>query len=98
MSEPYMSDEPTDRLTHLTVEMFGCLDREENDDVRAIVFLTDADRGGIQMQGYDDAIAGMAELFVHMAAVFEANGQKLMLMNEDGMLMLGGPGDEEKDR
>jgi hypothetical protein len=53
------------------------LERPENDDVRAIVFLNDHERGGIQMHGYEDTNEGMADLFVHMKAVFQSMGGDL---------------------
>lgn len=85
--------EPHDRLTHLTVEMTEPLERPENSDVKAIVFLNDEKMGGIQIHGYDaDIPAAMTDLLVHMSQIFKANGQRLMLMNEDGMTMLDSAG------
>jgi len=72
-----MSDTPVDRLTRLSVEMTAVLELPENADVQAIVFLSDAKSGGIQMHGYDNVADGMAALFVHMKAVFQAMGKDL---------------------
>lgn len=69
--------EPHDRLTHLCAEMTTVLDRPENGDVRAIVMLNTDDRGGIQTHGYTDDTEAMAELFVHMQAIFRAAGKEL---------------------
>jgi hypothetical protein len=70
-------DEPFDRLTHLSVEMTVPLETPENKDVRAIVFLSDEYRSGIQLHGYDDPAEAMAELFVHMKAIFQSMGKDL---------------------
>jgi hypothetical protein len=78
--EPVQSDEPIDRLTRMCAEMTVPLERPENDDVKAIVFLNDAKRGGIQMHGYEDTNEGMADLFVHMQAVFQSMGADLQFI------------------
>lgn len=70
-------DGPVDRLTGLCAEMTTVLDRAENADVKAIVFLRDEERGGIQLHGYDSHGKAMAELFLHMKAVFASMGQEL---------------------
>jgi len=70
-------DHPVDRLTELCAEMTTPLDRPENEDVKAIVFLHDEGRGGIQLHGYDSQAEAMAELFVHMKAVFASMGKDL---------------------
>ena len=75
--QPVVSDEPMDRLTRLCVEMTAPLEKPENDDVKAIVFLNDARTGGIQLHGYDDSATAMAELFVHMKAMFASVGKDL---------------------
>lgn len=69
--------EPVDRLTGLCAEMTEPLDREENGDVKAIVFLQDGERSGIVMHGYEDQVEGMADLFVHMKAIFQGMGRDL---------------------
>jgi hypothetical protein len=71
------SDKPIDRLTGLCAEMTPVLDRPENADVRAIVFLNDEQCGGIQVHGYDDMSTAMAELFIHMRAMFRSMGKDL---------------------
>jgi len=70
-------DHPVDRLTELCAEMTTPLDKSENDDVKAIVFLNDGERGGIQLHGYDSQAEAMAELFLHMKAVFQSMGKDL---------------------
>jgi hypothetical protein len=71
------SDQPIDRLTGLCAQMTPILNQPENADVRAIVFLNDASHGGIQMHGYEDSATAMAELFVHMRAIFRSMGKEL---------------------
>ena len=71
------SFEPIDRLTRLTVEMTTPLDLPENDDVKAIIFLQDGKRAGIQIHGYDDQNEAMADLFIHMKAIFQSVGKDL---------------------
>jgi len=81
MSDPIndvtTSDQPFNRLTKLAAQMTELLDAPENADVKAIVFLNDSEGGGIQLSGYDDQIEAMAELFVHMKAVFNSMGKDL---------------------
>jgi hypothetical protein len=74
---PFQSHEPHDRLTHLTVRMTECLDEPANSDVKAIVFLSDTRLGGIQVHGYDDLTEAMADLFMHMKAVFNSMGKDI---------------------
>jgi hypothetical protein len=83
-----MGDVPFDRLTELTVEMSEPLNTAENADVRGIIFLQDGERGGIQMFGYDDIGSGMAALFVHMKAIFEAQGKSFGVMTDQGFMLM----------
>jgi hypothetical protein len=71
------SEEPFDRLTRLTVQMTEPLEQSENDDVQAIIFLHDGERSGIQIHGYDDTHDAMADLFIHMKAIFKSMGKDL---------------------
>ena len=66
-----------DRLTGLCDEMRTPLLRPENDDVKAIVFLRDRERGGIVLHAYDDETEAMAELFLHIKAVFNSIGKDI---------------------
>lgn len=73
--------EPHDRLTRLCAAMTDALDAHpERGDEKCIVFLqSEADkRGGLQMHGYDDDSEALADLFMHMRAIFAANGKTLM--------------------
>lgn len=94
MAEERLSDEPVDKLTRLTAVMTSALeaDPEYNDNVRAIIMLDDGKRGGIQLHGYEDATAGIADLLAHLRAIFRANGKRMdiVFMDEDGMDTVGG--------
>lgn len=54
-------------------------DAESQDGDKAIVMLDDGKRGGIVLHGYDDDVAAMADLLTHLKAIFEANGQTLVI-------------------
>jgi hypothetical protein len=81
--EDYRGAEPRDRLTRLCAAMTEALDAHpERGDEKCIVFLQSpsSGRGGIQLHGYEDDSEAMAELFVHMKAIFESNGKELHIL------------------
>ena len=70
--------EPHDRLTRLCAAMTDALEAQPGtDDVKAIVMLQDAERGGLQVHGYEDQVEAMVDLLGHLQAIFEANGKTL---------------------
>jgi len=71
----HSSDQPFDRLTQLADDITHALDHEPG--VKGMVFLTDGDRSGIKMSGYEDPIEGAVDLFMHMKAMFNAAGKDL---------------------
>lgn len=73
-------DGPVDRLTELCAVMTDALDAalEAGEEPKCIVFLQDGQRGGLQMHGYDDDTEAIADLFMHLKAIFEANGKTLL--------------------
>ncbi len=75
------SDEPMDPLTELCAQMTSVLDEPENEGIKAIVFLTNKDRSGIQLAGYDDTAEAMADLFIHMKAMFQSMGKDLQFVS-----------------
>jgi hypothetical protein len=81
MSQEQRTVEPHDRLTRLCAAMTDALDAHpERGDEKCIVFLdskTDM-RGGLQLHGYDDDMEAMTDLFMHLRAIFRANGRDLM--------------------
>ena len=83
MSAKRTEDRPHDRLTRMCDAMVETMDlhpeRQEGD--RAIVMLTCDESSGIVLHGYQDDSEAVAELFVHLAALFfEANGKRLMVV------------------
>jgi hypothetical protein len=74
----HRNTEPTDRLTRLCAAMTDALDAHpERGEEKCIVFLQDGKIGGLQMHGYDDDKEAVADLFIHLRAIFRANGQDL---------------------
>jgi len=85
------ADQPFTRLTRLCQSMTDALDdaleaeREEHrgdpeanlTPVKAIVFLEDDEKAGIQIRDYEDSVQAMAALFMHMKAIFQASGRDL---------------------
>lgn len=70
--------EPHDHLTRLCAAMTDALEAQPGSEgVKAVVMLDDGERGGIQLHGYDDDTDAMVDLFVHLRAIFNANGKEL---------------------
>lgn len=73
--------DPHDRLTRLCAAMTDALDAHpERGDEKCIVFLQDSERGGLQLHGYEDDTEAIRDLFLHLRAVFKANGKELRFM------------------
>ncbi|HEY1437346.1 MAG TPA: hypothetical protein VGG82_07575 [Casimicrobiaceae bacterium] len=74
--------EPHDRLTRIADRLLAVVeaDLEYRDGDKCIVFMDDGKRGGIGIHGYDSDVDAMADLLVHLKAIFEANGKTLMVM------------------
>jgi hypothetical protein len=92
MSHPMTrrSHVPIDRLSELADKMMKVLDAPENGDVQAMVFLHDRKSGTIGIHGYDGEeadIDAMADLIVHLKAVFAMHGKSLdvMSLDDDGI-------------
>lgn len=80
MADERRTYEPHDRLTRLCAAMTDALDAHpERGDEKCIVFLQDSERGGIQLHGYQDDTDAMVDLFLHLRAIFRANGKDLQL-------------------
>lgn len=80
---PTRTTQPHDRLTRLCAAMTVALEAHpERGDEKCIIFLDSKaeERGGLQLHGYEDDIEAMVNLFMHMRAVFRANGKELMLV------------------
>lgn len=74
--------EPHDRLTRVCDAMVGALEAhpESAEGDKCIVFLTDDEYGGMVLHGYDDDAEAMADLLMHIKALFQANGKEFILM------------------
>jgi hypothetical protein len=73
------SSTPQDRLTRICNAMIATFNQhgEKRDVDRAIVFLVDEVKGGIGIAGYEDDNDALADLLVHLRAIFHARGQDL---------------------
>jgi hypothetical protein len=72
--------EPHDRLTRLCAAMTDALDAHpERGPEKCIVFLQDEERGGLVLHGYEDDSEAIADLLLHLRAIFRANGKQLLL-------------------
>jgi hypothetical protein len=74
--------EPHDKLTRLCAVMTAALeaDPDYTDEIKCMVFLDDGKRGGLQLHNYNNDTEAMADLFVHLTAIFEANGKKMIVV------------------
>jgi hypothetical protein len=94
VSGEYRTSEPHDRLTRLCAAMTEALDAaleqeaastvpSKRDDLttpKCIVFLQDDQRGGLQLHGYEDDTEALADLFLHLRAIFRSQGKDLNFM------------------
>lgn len=72
------TDGPHDRLTRLCEAMTDALDAHpERGEEKCIVFLQDAERGGLQLHGYEDETEAVVDLFIHLRAIFRSQGKEL---------------------
>ncbi len=73
---------PPNRLGRIGDAMTKTFDAhpELRGDDKCIVFLDANDQGGIVMSGWDDDTEAMAALFVHLQAIFRANGRDLQFV------------------
>jgi hypothetical protein len=80
--EPHRTEEPHDRLTRICDAMTNTFDAhpEHQSDDKCIVFLDGDNRGGLVLHGYDDDMEAMVNLFMHLRAVFRANGKDLEII------------------
>lgn len=88
MSDVHVTAEPDERLTILADQITECLKEPENADIAAIILLNDADRHGIKIVGFKDTAEAIAEMMMHLNAVFKAAGKKLTLIDEEGAVIL----------
>jgi hypothetical protein len=80
MADERRTAQPHDRLTRMCAAMTDVFEAhaEHREGDKCIVFLDDGERGGMVLHGYDSDIDAMADLFMHLKALFKANGKELM--------------------
>ena len=74
--------EPHDRLTRLCDAMTDALVASPDyaDTVKCAIFLDDGNRGGLVLFGWEDDATAVAHLFAHLRAIFNANGQEMLVV------------------
>lgn len=79
MADVKRTADPHDRLTRMCDEAIRAFEThpEHREDDKCIIFLDDGKRGGIVLHGYDDDTDAMVDLFMHLRAIFRANGKEL---------------------
>lgn len=77
--KPERNTEPVDGLGQLADLMLREL-RLHDESARCVVFLENDLRCMTALDGWDSDTDAVAAVFAHMAAVFEANGKKLMVV------------------
>lgn len=72
---------PHDRLTRMCDAAIQAFEGhpEYRDGDKCIVFLNDGKRGGLVLHGYDDDADAVADLLLHLRAIFRANGKDLQI-------------------
>jgi hypothetical protein len=80
MADERRTAQPHDRLTRMCAAMTDVFEAhaEYREGDKCIVFLDDGERGGMVLHGYDNDVDAMADLFMHLKALFKANGKELM--------------------
>jgi hypothetical protein len=77
------SGDPHDRLTRIGDRLITALeaDPEYQDDTLVAMLANDQERRrGTAIYGFESDSDAIAEMFVHLAALFEANGQMLRIV------------------
>lgn len=81
MSNVKRTPEPHDRMTRMCDAAITTFEThpEHRDGDKCIVFLDDGKRAGIVLHGYTSDVDAMADLLIHLKAIFEANGKTLQV-------------------
>ena len=75
------NEQPVDELGDLADYMLKAMEKiSGGEKVRAVVFVENNERCMTALHGWDSDLDAIAAVFAHMAAVFEANGKKLMVV------------------
>jgi hypothetical protein len=90
MPDGVRSHEPVDRMTRLCATMTDALeaDPEYSDDIKCCVFMHSGRRSGLVLHGYEQDSEAIADLLIHLKAIFKSNGKRLdlMFMDENGVI------------
>jgi Asp/Glu/hydantoin racemase len=88
------TSQPHDRLTRICAAMTDTFNAhpEHAPSDRCMVFITDRQRNGLVLEGYDDDTEAMVDLLMHLQAIFRANGKDLdiIAVPEDASGVTGG--------
>jgi hypothetical protein len=85
MSGEMRTTEPHNRLTRLCEAMTDALDAHpERGSEKCVVFLQDGDQGGLILHGYDDDVDAMADLLLHIRAIFRSHGKEMFILPMGG--------------
>ena len=83
MGDVHRETEPFDRLTRITNRMLSVAEADPEWDAgdKMIIFMDAVanNKSGLALHGYDDDLEAVAHLFMHMRAIFRANGKDLMM-------------------
>lgn len=93
MDDISRNTEPADRLGRLAAAAMAAVEEHEEaaGTERVIVMMMDQGRGMVAVDGYQSEtpeLEAAIDLFLHLAAMFGAQGKTLQLMNEDGVIVL----------
>jgi Asp/Glu/hydantoin racemase len=82
-------EEPVDRLTRMSDALLDVFAQhpEYREGDKCIVFANDRKMGGSGIYGYEDQTEAMADLLLHIRAMFRASGKKMdiVFLGEDGV-------------
>jgi hypothetical protein len=79
---------PFDRLTELANEMREVTETPENADVKGIICLSSEDQGGIVMFGFEDSTEAIAQLLLHIKAIFNSEDKEFGVMTDQGFMVI----------
>jgi hypothetical protein len=77
-----VSDKPFDRLTRIGNRMILLMESDEESEPtdKAVIFLDSEEYSGIMVAGYEAMDEAIADIFVHLRAMFQASGKDLKLI------------------
>lgn len=76
--------EPHEPLTQIADRILAAFEGQVPEGTKLIAFVNDGERGGIGMHGYEDPVDAVADLFLHLRALFHSMGKELGFLPIDG--------------